>query len=147
MLHSPDKPNDRVPRRTWLPGDDSFERSNSEEKRRRWDGVITPEPRISPILRSVVPSSVSDSPAQIRQEPRGGARQKQNVTIQARNIGSEYKPVARAPAAARSQDPFRAGQIVPIRYLRAAQAYMLISMPTGTSTIFGVFQVIQASQG
>jgi hypothetical protein len=26
--------------------------------------------------------------------------------------------------------------------LRAAQAYMLISMPTGTSTIFGVFQVI-----
>jgi hypothetical protein len=31
-------------------------------------------------------------------------------------------------------------------YLRAAQAYMLISMPTGTSTIFGVFQVIQLSQ-
>ena len=27
-------------------------------------------------------------------------------------------------------------------YLRAAQAYMLISMPTGTSTIFGVFQDI-----
>jgi hypothetical protein len=27
-------------------------------------------------------------------------------------------------------------------YLRAAQAYMLISMPTGTSAIFGVFQVI-----
>src|ERR1700733_2411601 len=27
-------------------------------------------------------------------------------------------------------------------YLRTAQAYMLISMPTGTSTIFGVFQVI-----
>jgi hypothetical protein len=30
-------------------------------------------------------------------------------------------------------------------YLRAAQAYMLISMPTDTSTIFGVFQVIRAS--
>ena len=30
-------------------------------------------------------------------------------------------------------------------YLREAQAYMLISMPTGTSTIFGVFQVIGAS--
>jgi len=30
-------------------------------------------------------------------------------------------------------------------YLRAAQAYMLISMPTGTSTIFGVFQVIASS--
>jgi hypothetical protein len=31
-------------------------------------------------------------------------------------------------------------------YLRTAQAYMLISMPTGTSTIFGVFQVIWISQ-
>jgi hypothetical protein len=30
------------------------------------------------------------------------------------------------------------------RYLRAAHAYMLISMPTGTSTIFGVFQAIMA---
>jgi hypothetical protein len=29
-------------------------------------------------------------------------------------------------------------------YLRAAQAYILISMPTGTSTIFGVFQAILA---
>jgi hypothetical protein len=27
-------------------------------------------------------------------------------------------------------------------YLRAAHAYMLISMPTGTSTIFGVFHAI-----
>jgi hypothetical protein len=32
-------------------------------------------------------------------------------------------------------------------YLRAAQAYMLISMPTGTSTIFGAFQVIQNLPG
>jgi hypothetical protein len=31
---------------------------------------------------------------------------------------------------------------VAFAYLRAAQAYMLISMPTGTSTIFGVFQAI-----
>jgi hypothetical protein len=31
-------------------------------------------------------------------------------------------------------------------YLRAAQAYMLISMPTGTSTIFGAFQAIRVSQ-
>jgi hypothetical protein len=30
-----------------------------------------------------------------------------------------------------------------VAYLRAAQAYMLISMPTGTSTIFGVFQAIR----
>src|SRR4030088_638704 len=29
-------------------------------------------------------------------------------------------------------------------YLRAAHAYMLISMPTGTSTIFGAFQAILA---
>jgi hypothetical protein len=32
---------------------------------------------------------------------------------------------------------------VSTRYLRAAQAYMLISMPTGTSTIFGVFQLMK----
>jgi hypothetical protein len=31
------------------------------------------------------------------------------------------------------------------RYLRAAHAYMLISMPTGTSTIFGAFQAIWLS--
>ena len=31
-------------------------------------------------------------------------------------------------------------------YLRVAQTYMLISMPTCTSTIFGVFQVIWLSQ-
>jgi hypothetical protein len=31
-------------------------------------------------------------------------------------------------------------------YFRAAQAYMLISMPTGTSTILGVFQVIAFSR-
>jgi len=36
----------------------------------------------------------------------------------------------------------RAGQDVSF-YLRDAQAYMLISMPTDTSTIFGVFQVIR----
>ena len=35
------------------------------------------------------------------------------------------------------------GKTVSTRYLRAAQAYMLISMPTGTSTIFGVFQLIK----
>jgi hypothetical protein len=35
----------------------------------------------------------------------------------------------------------------PWAYLRAAQAYILISMPTATSTIFGVFQVIASSLG
>ncbi len=40
----------------------------------------------------------------------------------------------------------RAGRIVDIEaYLRAAQAYMLISMPTDTSAIFGVFQAIPTS--
>jgi len=39
----------------------------------------------------------------------------------------------------------RAGRFYAV-YLRAAQAYMLISMPTGTSTILGVFQVIPSSQ-
>ena len=31
-----------------------------------------------------------------------------------------------------------------LAYLRAAQAYMLISMPQGTSTILGAFQAIEA---
>ena len=35
-------------------------------------------------------------------------------------------------------------KLVASAYLRAAQAYMLISMPTGTSTIFGAFQAILA---
>jgi hypothetical protein len=34
--------------------------------------------------------------------------------------------------------------VVSTAYLRAAHAYMLISMPTGTSTILGVFQAILA---
>jgi hypothetical protein len=33
-------------------------------------------------------------------------------------------------------------KLSPAGYLRAAHAYMLISMPTGTSTIFGAFQAI-----
>jgi hypothetical protein len=40
----------------------------------------------------------------------------------------------------------RAGRWFDAVYLRAAQAYMLISMPTGTSTILGVFQAIPTSQ-
>ena len=35
-------------------------------------------------------------------------------------------------------------EAVALAYLRAAHAYILISMPTGTSTIFGVFQAILA---
>jgi hypothetical protein len=60
---------------------------------------------------------------------------------------AEYLEVmGMTPATARNKVD-RAGQIVSNAvYLRAAQAYMLISMPTGTSTIFGVFQVISFSQ-
>ena len=47
---------------------------------------------------------------------------------------------ARRPPRLRPADA-GAGQIASV-YLREAQAYMLISMPTCTSTIFGVFQVI-----
>jgi hypothetical protein len=36
-------------------------------------------------------------------------------------------------------------ETIAARYLRAAHAYMLISMPTGTSTIFGAFQAIWLS--
>jgi len=45
-----------------------------------------------------------------------------------------------------SIEPGRSFRYKSICYLRAAQAYMLISMPTGTSTILGVFQVIPFSQ-
>jgi hypothetical protein len=43
-----------------------------------------------------------------------------------------------------SQQSTLAEKAVSSAYLRAAQAYMLISMPTGTSTIFGAFQAILA---
>jgi hypothetical protein len=45
-----------------------------------------------------------------------------------------------------SIEPGRSFRYKPICYLRAAQAYMLISMPTATSTILGVFQVIPSSK-
>jgi hypothetical protein len=44
-----------------------------------------------------------------------------------------------------STDCLGAGRSSRLDYLRAAQAYMLISMPTDTSTIFGVFQAIGVS--
>jgi hypothetical protein len=55
--------------------------------------------------------------------------------------------VGGTPATARRKDcrSSRANRCDPV-YLRAAQAYMLISMPTGTSTILGAFQVIPSSR-
>src|ERR1700753_882396 len=58
---------------------------------------------------------------------------------------SEAIDLEAVPATTRSRFAAGAGQ-APRGYLRAAQAYILISMPTGTSTIFGVFQVIWLSQ-
>ena len=47
-------------------------------------------------------------------------------------------------AVCRGSGSSRADRFIEL-YLRAAQAYMLISMPTGTSTIFGAFQAIRES--
>ena len=47
-------------------------------------------------------------------------------------------PTLKLPTYRVRRDP----DVTPVIYLRAAQAYMLISMPTGTSTILGVFQAI-----
>src|SRR5947199_5404138 len=67
--------------------------------------------------------------------------------IEAGKDRSWKKILLEASAPARSRGLLRSrADRVEIVYLRAAQAYMLISMPTGTSTIFGVFQVIQVSQ-
>jgi hypothetical protein len=58
-----------------------------------------------------------------------------------------FEVVGRTPATARRKNcrSSRADRFDAV-YLRAAQAYMLISMPTGTSTILGVFQVIPSSR-
>jgi hypothetical protein len=50
------------------------------------------------------------------------------------------------PASVQKQEKFpNRAERPKAHYLRAAQAYMLISMPTDTSTIFGAFQVIPTS--
>jgi hypothetical protein len=53
-----------------------------------------------------------------------------------------FRRAERTPARLDAATPIEPGRSFRIVYLRAAQAYMLISMPTGTSTILGVFQVI-----
>jgi hypothetical protein len=54
--------------------------------------------------------------------------------------------LVRTPARLDATRPIEPGRSCRVVYLRAAQAYMLISMPTGTSTILGVFQVIFTSE-
>src|ERR1035437_1789556 len=56
--------------------------------------------------------------------------------VQARSRAQERVTPGCPPASKR--------QTIAAAYLRAAHAYILISMPTGTSTIFGVFQAILA---
>jgi hypothetical protein len=62
--------------------------------------------------------------------------------LQAPVIFQEIAKLARPAATSRCRS--RADRFRRV-YFRAAQAYMLISMPTGTSTIFGVFQLIRVS--
>jgi hypothetical protein len=62
-------------------------------------------------------------------------------------MASPLRSLNRTPARPQTADCRRSqAERLDTVYLRAAQAYMLISMPTGTSTIFGVFQVIRVSQ-
>jgi len=72
--------------------------------------------------------------------PSGGGRR--TPVLQAPVILQEIAKLARPAATSRCRS--RADRYRRV-YFRAAQAYMLISMPTGTSTIFGVFQLIRVS--
>src|SRR5262249_50582733 len=65
-------------------------------------------------------------------------RHKKYPARRCRGWGRFHDTSAAAPACRRRSRADRVSAV----YLRTAQAYMLISMPTGTSTIFGVFQVI-----
>jgi hypothetical protein len=61
--------------------------------------------------------------------------------------GSKAAKVAtiiRVPKRVMLMSHLRLRSVIATAYLRAAHAYILISMPTGTSTIFGVFQAISA---
>jgi hypothetical protein len=60
---------------------------------------------------------------------------------EAREHPKEQRSWRRGEADGHGRGPQNA-VVIATSYLRAAQAYMLISIPTGTSTIFGVFQVI-----
>lgn len=61
-------------------------------------------------------------------------------------MASPLRSLNRTPARPQTADCRRSqAERLDTVYLRAAQAYMLISMPTGTSTIFGVFQLIRVS--
>ena len=77
--------------------------------------------------------------------PLSSARQ---ITSASKKFGGGHRCCAQSPKGSfvttGGPPPWKYGTVA-LAYLRAAQAYMLISMPTGTSTIFGVFQVIEIS--
>src|SRR5271166_2685595 len=76
------------------------------------------------------------------------SRMKRQVAVKnVKKLNLKSEIFARTSATARDgHSPNEPGrQLRRTCYLRAAQAYMLISMPTGTSTTFGVFQAIRGS--
>src|ERR1700722_8237229 len=77
--------------------------------------------------------------------PSSSARQ---ITSASKKFGGGHRCCAQSPEGSfvttGGPPPWKYGTVA-FAYLRAAQAYMLISMPTGTSTIFGVFQAIEIS--
>ena len=80
------------------------------------------------------PTAVDAFNSQQRKDVLGSARFREEIFL---NLEPD------ACRGSKQQSAARAGQNVSMVYLRDAQAYMLISMPTDTSTIFGVFQVIR----
>jgi hypothetical protein len=73
--------------------------------------------------------------------PHAKAKRLSQCVARARNDGKIAHAAAPERHRAAMRFRSRANRCV-ASYLRAAQAYILISMPTGTSTIFGVFQAI-----
>jgi hypothetical protein len=139
-----------------VPSDDCLERSNGETARIVSETGFSSQGHADAAdlanFTPVVPSSISNSPdsnrlIQIRLKPREGADKSKTLRFKretlARNTSLCPKRLPRLENKTNLSN--RADRPDPA-YLRAAQAYMLISMPTGTSTIFGAFQVIRVSQ-
>jgi hypothetical protein len=76
--------------------------------------------------------------------PNFGSCKTSKVDADATTIPQSRKPLIKEPRYVRKSTLTILREAVATAYLRAAQAYMLISMPTGTSTIFGAFQAIFA---
>ena len=88
----------------------------------------TPPPAAAPrtTTRSMIRLLENSEPEVLEQTPRGGHRRKTQLRDRER-----VRP---------GGPPALDVETIAAAYLRAAHAYMLISMPTGTSTIFGAFR-------